>query len=193
MFAFGRKMVMNKLETKQSFLSVFEKKLFWYFVIISNFKAFYQAFKSTEIIRLGFAMFLIPPQKKLLSLAQHFQYFHTAFESEKTLTDTATLSNSRVLTWIYQHMAMILQINLISFLLLASLIIFFRDKKYKKKNRANTELDYFSLTFRDRKKLAMLLSLRFILGAGRVVSRSLILATRAQVLRQTVSGLISYP
>lgn len=37
-------------------------------------------------------------------------------------------------------------------------------------------LDKFGLMFRDGKKLAMPMRLRFILGAGRVISRSLILA-----------------
>lgn len=52
--------------------------------------------------------------------------------------------------------------------------------------------DKFGLMFRDGKKLAMPMRLRFILGAGRVVSRSLILA-RSSASTKKSAGLISYP
>lgn len=46
-------------------------------------------------------------------------------------------------------------------------------------------LDKFALMFRVGKKLAMPMRLRFILGAGRAVSRSLILARSSALTKKT--------
>lgn len=61
------------------------------------------------------------------------------------------------------------------------LISVFAQSNRIKKNSEQIEFERFSLTSRDAKKLVMPMRARFILRSRRDVSRSLILATRAQV------------